>query len=152
MLSIGLYLNLLVYCHMNNFFLCILIEKKKLCIMYNTIFFFYVYYFFFFSLVAPKGGCPSPRARGTYPQPAQVLSGSSFRWGEFQDATATTLFTAAVHHHYPPSLTSGLVRIVGLSNMRKKDSNWFYFLWFLFCLVLMAMSSLIEVNNMWVKY
>ena len=133
-------------------------RKKKLCIlifyfMYNTIFFsFLCILFFFFHWLPLRGGCPSSRACGTYPQPAPVLSGSPFKWGEFRDATATALFTAAVHRHYPPSLTSGLVRIVGLSNMRKKESNWFYFLWFLFFLVLMAMSSLIEVNNMWVKY
>ena len=36
----------------------------------NNIFFFYVYYYYYFlflSLVAPKGGCPSPRACGAYP-------------------------------------------------------------------------------------
>ena len=38
--------------------------------MYNNFFFlFYVYHtFFFFHLVAPKGGCPSPRACGAYPK------------------------------------------------------------------------------------
>ena len=121
--------------------------------MYNTIFFFFSMSanFFFFSLVAPKGGCPSPRACETYPQLAPVLSGSSFRWGEFWDAIATALSIVVVHCHYSPSLTSSLVRIVGLSNIREKESNWFYFLWFLFCLVLTAISSLIEVNNIWVK-
>ena len=157
MLFIGLYLNLLVSCQMNNFcYIYILIEFIYFCFMYKNIYFFlfYVYYTFFFFIwlwLVPKGGCPSPRACETYPQPAPVLSGSSFRWGEFWDAIATALSIVVVHCHYSPSLTSSLVRIVGLSNIREKESNWFYFLWFLFCLVLTAISSLIEVNNIWVK-
>jgi hypothetical protein len=38
-----------------------------------NLFYFILLFILFFHLVAPKGGCPSPRAYGAYPQPALLI-------------------------------------------------------------------------------
>ena len=109
MLSIGPYLNLLVYCHMNNFFLCILKEKKKLCIlifyfMYNTIFFSFLCILFFFSLVAPKGGLP--KLKGLWDLPP---TGPGLKWFPFQVRRVSGCHChCSLYSRRPPPLPSKL--------------------------------------------
>jgi hypothetical protein len=50
--------------------------------------------------------------------------------------------------HCSPCLTSGLVRIVGLSNLREESRLVLFLFLFLFCLVLMVVrGSFTEVNK-----